>query len=226
MRVIGLARCSVVHVSTHSPPTDYTCTTRTYKCVGSSHFSLNTLPHHTPTHTLTTTTHKQELKAEARGEKLTPSAGYTSAPQQLPQNATTPAASFSGGAGNNNSLRTGAGGAGAGVGGGYGAPRGAGGAAVADPYGSSATAANDGWGGGGVADAGGGYGGGGGVGSGGVPLRGRGLRGAAGPAAVVDEYGGSNVRGRGRANDAYGELLDARGKAVPSRHKPCSLGLL
>lgn len=124
----------------------------------------------------------QELKAEARGQS-NPSAhgGYTSSPQQLPTNATTPAASFSA--------------AGAGRSAGLGAAAGSGsysrGATAA-----SAAAANDGWGAAVAGGDAGGYGG----------VRGRGVRAAAGPAAV-DEYSGSNVRGRGRptAAEGYGE---------------------
>jgi hypothetical protein len=115
--------------------------------------------------------HSQELKAEARGQAA-PSAhgGYSSAPQQLPQSATTPASSFSAGAGNSRPAAATAAGS-------YSR-----GAATADPY---AAGGGDEWGAGGR----------------------RGQRAAAAGPAAVEEYGGSNVRGRGRptAVDSYGK---------------------
>jgi hypothetical protein len=129
----------------------------------------------------------QELKAEARGQS-NPSAhgGYTSAPQQLPTNATTPASSFSAGAGRSANPGAAAGGGGFSRG-----------AAAA-----SAATANDGWGAAVAGGDAGGYAGG---------LRGRGVRAAAAPS--VDEYSGSNVRGRGRptAAEGYGEPLGEAG---------------
>lgn len=50
-------------------------------------------------HSLCTCPVPQELKAEARGQTNPSARGYTSAPQQLPTSATTPASSYSNGAG-------------------------------------------------------------------------------------------------------------------------------